>query len=295
MAIDKLVDSAQLESDLTSVADAIRAKTGGTADLQFPADFVSEIGSISGGGSGYTIDDLCDSDIPSGAVTINNATTIGKYAFMGRTGITSVSSDTVETIFMKAFSDCKNLLDVSFPNLVTLRHDMTTTINSSTGNIFGGCTSLRSIYMPKLKHINCNGAFNSSQDTTGCGTAELVIVMPSLEDGIAPVMFAHCGARLYDFGVGCNAISADAFYGRSAAYQRNRTVILRRTASVVTASSKDSIREITDVYCPQSLIASYQSATNWSARYSDGYITFHAIEGSQYETQYADGTPIPTT
>ena len=52
MAIDKLVDSAQLESDLTSVADAIRAKTGGTADLAFPADFVSEIGSISGGGSG---------------------------------------------------------------------------------------------------------------------------------------------------------------------------------------------------------------------------------------------------
>lgn len=50
MAIDKLVDSAQLESDLTSVADAIRAKTGGTADLAFPADFVSEIGSIETGG-----------------------------------------------------------------------------------------------------------------------------------------------------------------------------------------------------------------------------------------------------
>lgn len=57
MSVDKLVDSAQLESDLTSVADAIRAKTGGTADLQFPADFVSEIGSISGGGgSSITLD-----------------------------------------------------------------------------------------------------------------------------------------------------------------------------------------------------------------------------------------------
>lgn len=60
MAVDKLVDSTQLDADLTSVADAIRAKTGGTADLTFPADFVSEIGSISGGDvphelpSGYT-------------------------------------------------------------------------------------------------------------------------------------------------------------------------------------------------------------------------------------------------
>ena len=50
MAVDKLVDSVQLDADLTSVADAIRAKTGGTAKLAFPADFVNEIGSISGGG-----------------------------------------------------------------------------------------------------------------------------------------------------------------------------------------------------------------------------------------------------
>lgn len=280
------------KADLKTAIEGKGVTVAASATLDDYADLVD---SIETGGGGYTVDDLCDSDIPSGAVTINNATTIGKYAFMGRTGITSVSSDTVETIFMKAFSDCKNLLDVSFPNLVTLRHDMTTAVNSSSGNMFGGCTSLRSVYMPKLKYINCNGAFNSSQDTVGCGTADLVIVMPSLESGIAPVMFAHCGARLYDFGVGCSIINADAFYGRSAAYQRNRTVILRRTASVVTASTKDSIREITDVYCPQSLIASYQSATNWSARYTDGYITFHAIEGSQYENYYADGTPIPTT
>lgn len=50
MAIDKLVDSAQLDADLTSVADAIRAKTGGTADLAFPADFVSAVEAIPTGG-----------------------------------------------------------------------------------------------------------------------------------------------------------------------------------------------------------------------------------------------------
>ena len=57
MALDKLVDSAQLDSDLEDVADAIRAKSGGSSPLAFPAGFVSEIGSIQtgGGGSGETL------------------------------------------------------------------------------------------------------------------------------------------------------------------------------------------------------------------------------------------------
>lgn len=50
MALDKLVDSSQLDSDLTSVANAIRAKSGGSGQLAFPAGFVSEIGSIPTGG-----------------------------------------------------------------------------------------------------------------------------------------------------------------------------------------------------------------------------------------------------
>ena len=50
MALDKLVDSSQLDSDLTSVANAIRTKGGTSAQLAFPAGFVSAIGDISGGG-----------------------------------------------------------------------------------------------------------------------------------------------------------------------------------------------------------------------------------------------------
>lgn len=52
MSVDKLVDSTQLDTDLTSVANAIRAKSGGSSQLAFPAGFVSEIQAIpSGGGS----------------------------------------------------------------------------------------------------------------------------------------------------------------------------------------------------------------------------------------------------
>lgn len=50
MSVDKLVDSTQLDSDLTSVANAIRAKSGGSSQLAFPAGFVSEIQAIPSGG-----------------------------------------------------------------------------------------------------------------------------------------------------------------------------------------------------------------------------------------------------
>lgn len=52
MSVDKLVDSTQLDSDLTSVANAIRAKSGGSGQLAFPSGFVSEIGNIPSGGGG---------------------------------------------------------------------------------------------------------------------------------------------------------------------------------------------------------------------------------------------------
>lgn len=55
MAVDKLVDSTQLNTDLTSVANAIRAKSGGSGSLAFPSGFVSEIGNIPSGGGKFEL------------------------------------------------------------------------------------------------------------------------------------------------------------------------------------------------------------------------------------------------
>ena len=54
MAIE-YVDATQLDSDLTSVANAIRAKSGGSSSLAFPSGFVSEIQAIPSGGGGNAI------------------------------------------------------------------------------------------------------------------------------------------------------------------------------------------------------------------------------------------------
>ncbi len=46
------------------------------------------------------------------------------------------------------------------------------------------------------------------------------------------------------------------------------------------------------LYVPSALIADYQAATNWSTILGYANNSIQAIEGSIYETQYADGTPI---
>jgi len=55
MAVDKLVDSTQLDAGLTSVANAIRTKGGTSGQLTFPAGFVQAIDDIPTGGGGSDI------------------------------------------------------------------------------------------------------------------------------------------------------------------------------------------------------------------------------------------------
>ena len=55
MAVDKLVDSSALDTNLTSVANAIRTKGGTSAQLAFPTGFVSAINAIQTGSTGATV------------------------------------------------------------------------------------------------------------------------------------------------------------------------------------------------------------------------------------------------
>lgn len=69
MAYDKVVDSAALDTKLTSIADAIRAKTGGSNSLVFPDGFLQAIAAIETGGGG--------GDFTTGEFTL--ASTTAKY------------------------------------------------------------------------------------------------------------------------------------------------------------------------------------------------------------------------
>lgn len=55
MAIDKAIDSTLLDANLTLIANAVRAKSGASAQLAFPDGFVAAINGISGGSYAYIV------------------------------------------------------------------------------------------------------------------------------------------------------------------------------------------------------------------------------------------------
>ena len=281
MAVDKLVDSTQLDADLTSVANAIRTKGGTSASLAFPAGFVSAVEAIPSGGGGGSVSDLIAGTWPSGAVTDNVNTVARAYALYGNSAMTSFQSSTITDLRENSFKNCTALVSVNLPALTVMRNSTGTNTNAP-GTFFESCSKLESVKMPELVNMYGNYAFSASGKGTTNG---LTIVLPKIQNlGVRAFRGTKCAA--VDLGPDLVGILTDTFYNGSYG-----AVILRK-ASVVSAVNTDAIRSLTNVYVPQSLISSYQTASNWSSKYSGGYITFHAIEGSQYENYYADGTPI---
>lgn len=79
MAVDKLVDSTQLNTDLTSIANAIRTKGGTSAQLAFPSGFVTAIGNIpTGGGESIVITDEANATGTTAVVTGDEISLITK-------------------------------------------------------------------------------------------------------------------------------------------------------------------------------------------------------------------------
>lgn len=122
MAVEKLVDSTQLDADLTSVANAIRTKGGTSAQMAFPAGFVSAVQAIPTGG-GYTIKQIASNEAfyEADLVLPSNVEEIESYAFYGK-GISKVSGSGVKTINGNAFDGGNRAIpfEFDFPNVETI-------------------------------------------------------------------------------------------------------------------------------------------------------------------------------
>lgn len=287
MSVDKLVDSTQLDSDLTSVANAIRTKSGGSSQLAFPSGFVSEIGNIPSGGGGISWDDLLTVD-NSGYLTYptvlnlpNTITTIGRYAFYYRRGLTSISAPGVTKLWDGCFTQCTNLTSISFPSLTDL---------SSAYQPFDLCNNITDWDIPwhSITGLN-NRVFRN------CSVPSAV-AFPSIIGKLGGECFRYSTSlQSADFGNGLTQV--DGFSNTSLS-----TLVLRRTDGVVTLGNTNIFNNSPfasgqaggTLYVPQSLISSYQTSSNWSAILGYANNSIQKIEGSYYETHYADGTLIPT-
>lgn len=154
MAIDKAIDSAVLDANLTTVADAIRAKGGTTDALSFPTGFSDAISAIQAGGGGdeSVFNSLIDRSITE---VSSNATSIGSYAFYGCTNLTTINFPKATSMDQYSFQGCTNLTAVNMP--------VTTT--SGLGGFYG-CTGLTTVKLPVATTLGTNSFRGCKKLTT---------------------------------------------------------------------------------------------------------------------------------
>ena len=204
-------------------------------------------------------------------------TTLGTYAFSG-SGINSFSALSLTTISERAFNNCSDLESVNIPNVTSI----------GGGYAFNGCSKLTSLFIPKAT-IVANGLRQCT------GVQYLVFNNFYLGTGSA-----YCNActslKVADMRAKADSRWENAFKS----CENFDTLIIRKNNGVYTLNFLNAFDGTPfanggtggTIYVPNALIESYKTATNWSTLYGYGTVTFAAIEGSQYEHYYADGTPI---
>ena len=191
------------------------------------------------------------------------------------TELTTFTSTAARTVMKDAFNGCSNLQSVYLPNVTEIKG----------GGNFQGCEKLETINIKGVTRIEGSHAFGWAGNS-GNG---LTVVLPNITYlgaqtfGMARKMIA------VDIGPGLSELLNDTFYAN---VTPETTLILRKTDGIVTPRTADTIKYIKDLYVPSALIETYQTTSHWATRYSAQTLTIHAIEGSIYETQYADGTSI---
>ena len=229
-------------------------------------------GTASGGGGDDT--DFANIIMRSGAVTHipDSVTSIGDYAFRGcsNLALTELPSG-VTSIGIYTFYGCTNLALTELPSGLT-----------SIGTYaFYICTDLALTELPS--------GVTSIDAYTFYGCTNLALTeLPSGLTSIGNYAFRGCSGLQQLDAQNVGTIGTNAFNSCS-----NLTELVLRKSG--TACKLNNVSAFTStpmrgaggksgtIYVPQALISTYQTATNWSTLYSAGYLTFAAIEGSEYE------------
>lgn len=192
----------------------------------------------------------------------------------------------------RAFTGNPVLLTASFPECTSIPADY----------VFYGCSNLSSLSFPKLSTGSGMYMFQNCSKLTA-------VAFPSLIGFRNQGQFSGCkGLLAADLGSpGVNASNSISSQKMFEGCSSLNTLVLRYS-TVKTMGAINSFNGTPfasggaggTIYIPRALYdhlgdgtsLDYKSATNWSTLDGYGTITWAAIEGSIYETQYADGTPI---
>lgn len=273
------------KADIKAAIEGKGVTVPSEATLDDYADYIDEISG--GGGGGIDWDDFVAGTYPSGAVVLDTTTNItAEYKFSKLTGITSVSAPLVTTINAEAvFRGCTHLESVNFPLLTTVQKNYT----------FAECSRLQVAHFPLLTTFGTGFLYRAFSLA-----ANPIAVFPKLTATGTDAFRESNSNLIIDLGPNCTTLGIRTLYNFDC-----KGILILRSSSIVTCAAANAIGAINTradatIYIPKSLYdhlgdgssLDYKAATNWSTADGYGVITWAAIEGSQYENAYADGTPI---
>lgn len=223
----------------------------------------------SGGGGGITLDDWFSGLVPVGEATFKAKAKIPSRAIGGRTNMTKLTIDLTDGYSMSGWSvqSCASLTTVViiFP------------------------TPYTNDYLPGSTVYDCNNVETIVLRGQFIGTSNQTFMALSK---LSTCDIEYCDRRI-DQNTFANTALSTLILRQNSVAKLNNTNAFNNTYF---ASGKSG----GDIYIPKTLYdalgtgteSDYKAASNWSTMDSYGTITWHAIEGSYYETHYADGTLI---
>lgn len=312
---------------LADIADSIRAKNG-TQNTYKPGQMAAAIDAIPSGGIAPTgtlevtangtydvtnyasaeVDISADSDLLTAMIT-------GEF---------DKSYSIPGTKIGRGFANCTGVFDIVFPNVTTLRQTNyafeATQFNSMNFPVFAGALNdaLRNY---KGKHFIAPEA-KSIRLADGCSNlidifipkAELSTKSLASNNNLQIAVIGSFGNGTWQAFLSCSKLSAidicQTSYKIDNAFQSCsvlETIIIRQT-SIIELYNTSAFNNTPfasggnggTIYIPESLYdhlgdgtaLDYKSSANWATVDGWGTITWAKIEGSYYETHYADGTGI---
>lgn len=188
--------------------------------------------------------------------------------------LTTFESNEITKVRANGFMGFSRLTEISLPNCTKVGN-----------SAFHSCTGLTKLYLPKVEVVDTTNAFYA---------VTCPLVLPRIKGTTYNRLTAFKGT-VVDLGTGGYNIGAYTF--------NNCTNLAKIILRKQTVPAMDNVNAVINtpfasngtggtLYVPQALISSYQSASNWSTILGYANNQILPIEGSIYETQYADGTPI---
>lgn len=292
---------------LSSIANAIRNKNQSTVSYTV-SQMASAINAFEK--TGFNLD-----DVAVGNVTGNlsgSATSIASFAFVNNSGITGISFPSCVSVYNSAFLNCQNITNVSLPictlisfgafsscyKLSSIYAPKCISIGSAAfyycssitnvsfpsctsvwANAFQNCYKLSSINIPLLDHTgtyafaSCSSMFYAS--------------FPILKS-LSGWAFYRCPSLQTLYLGQCTDIGQSAFtscYNLTALYLNDVSSVTSLGTGVFTSTPiggySTSAGQYGSVFVPTSLVASFKTATNWTA-VSDRIVGCNTITSNSY-------------